>query len=218
MSRDFLSRWSQRKREALREAERPQAPEAPPPAEPAGPEPAGADPDTITPEELESLPRPEEITAETDVTAFLRKGVPEVLRNAALRRAWALDPAIRDFVNPAREYAYDWNVPGGVPGAGPLLPTDDVAAMVRRVFGDPEPEAREGAEEASSAGSAPAVDEPVAREEEPPEPGPPALAAPAEPELQAVRLDRDKESEVVEPVRETAPAPPRRRHGGALPL
>src|SRR3546814_8539167 len=51
-----------------------------------------------------------------------------------------LDPAIRDFVGHARDYAYDWNTPGGVPGSGALQP-EDVAAMVRRIFGDFEPEA-----------------------------------------------------------------------------
>ena len=49
---------------------------------------------------------------------------------------WSLDPAIRDYVGEAREYAYDWNVPGGVPGNGPLLPTDDVGAMLGRIFGE----------------------------------------------------------------------------------
>ena len=71
-----------------------------------------------TPEfDLSSLPKLEELTAATDITAFLRKGVPEHLRNAALRKSWALDPAIRNYVNPALDYAYDWNTPGGVPGS-----------------------------------------------------------------------------------------------------
>ncbi len=50
---------------------------------------------------------------------------------------WSLDPGIRDFVSEAREYAYDWNTPGGVPGLGPLLPSDDVKAMLARLFRDP---------------------------------------------------------------------------------
>jgi hypothetical protein len=48
---------------------------------------------------------------------------------------WALDPAIRDFVGEARDYAYDWNAPGGVPGSGPLLASDDVDALLRRAIG-----------------------------------------------------------------------------------
>jgi hypothetical protein len=70
------------------------------------------------------------------LTRFLREGVPQALRNAALRRMWSLDPAIRDAVGHARDYAYDWNTPGGVPGSGALLPGDDVGALVRQVFGE----------------------------------------------------------------------------------
>src|SRR5579872_7095863 len=44
-----------------------------------------------------SLPSIESIGANTDVTAFLRPGVPPELTRAALRRAWSSDPAIRDF-------------------------------------------------------------------------------------------------------------------------
>ncbi|HEX2509700.1 MAG TPA: DUF3306 domain-containing protein [Microvirga sp.] len=137
-SAEFLSRWSRRKREARRDAQRESEPaaEREPVAEAAA-DPAAAEGEAeITPEEVAALPRIEDLTPDTDITAFLRKGVPEVLKNAALRRMWSLDPAIRDYVSEAREYAYDWNVPGGVPGNGPLLPTDDVGAMLGRIFGD----------------------------------------------------------------------------------
>ena len=93
-------------------------------------------PEEITAEEIASLPKPEDITAATDLRLFLRKGVPDALRNAALRRLWSVDPSIRDFEAPARDYAWDWNVPGGVPGNGPLLPSDDIDLMLRRVFGE----------------------------------------------------------------------------------
>ena len=76
------------------------------------------------------------MTGSTDITGFLRKGVPEHLRNAALRKSWALDPAIRNYVNPALEYAYDWNTPGGVPGTGELGAGMDVARMVLQIMGD----------------------------------------------------------------------------------
>ena len=148
---DFLSRWSRRKREvAEREAELPVGPRPTQPAEvipddasrlestesfEAGEAPA------LTPEEIARLPALNELGIDTDLTQFLRKGVPRVLRNAALRRMWSLDPSIRDYVSEAREYAYDWNVPGGVPGYGPLLPSDDVQAMLKRIIGGlPEPE------------------------------------------------------------------------------
>jgi hypothetical protein len=140
MSSDgFLSRWSRRKEEARRAEAAPEPPpeEALPPAEDTAP---AAAPE-LTPEEIALLPKVEELTAESDFSGFLRRGVPESLRNAALRKMWVLDPAIRDFEGHARDYAYDWNVPGGVPGTGPLGPGDDVAAMARRVFGEAEPEA-----------------------------------------------------------------------------
>lgn len=135
---EFLSRWSRRKLEVRHEAQAETGPaaEREPPAEIAADPRAAEGEAEITPEELAALPRIEDLTPGTDITAFLRKGVPEVLKNAALRRMWSLDPAIRDYVSEAREYAYDWNVPGGVPGNGPLLPTDDVGAMLGRIFGD----------------------------------------------------------------------------------
>ena len=85
--------------------------------------------------DLSSLPKLEDMTATTDITGFLRKGVPEHLRNAALRKSWALDPAIRNYVNPALEYAYDWNTPGGVPGSSELGAGMDVARLVSQIMG-----------------------------------------------------------------------------------
>ena len=122
----------------------------------------------LSAEELVRLPDVEDLTAASDLTQFLRNGVPKALRNAALRRMWTLDPAIRDYLGEAREYAYDWNTPDGVPGSGPLLASDDVEAMVRRVIGDhempppnPQPKA---AEEEPSGESREAVPEIVPRE------------------------------------------------------
>jgi Protein of unknown function (DUF3306) len=138
----FLTRWSRRKRAAAEAA-----PEsgAPPPesggesAAPAPPQasasstaapaetPAAAEPD------LDALPSIESITAETDIRAFLASGVPAQLTRAALRRAWAADPAIRDFVGLA-ENAWDFTAPDGVPGFGPLLPGDDAHRLVAEVL------------------------------------------------------------------------------------
>lgn len=78
-----------------------------------------------------------------DVAHWLKQNVPESWKLAALRRAWESDPAIRDFENPARDYALDWNTPGGAPGYGPLTESDDVEAMVRSIFGDAPPAASE---------------------------------------------------------------------------
>ena len=131
----FLARWSQRKLEAKQPEAKPAAPA------PEGVESPRADAppseDTAPEFDLSTLPKLEELTGSTDITAFLRKGVPEHLRNAALRKSWALDPAIRNYVNPALEYAYDWNAPGGVPGGGELGAGVDVARLVSQIMGDP---------------------------------------------------------------------------------
>jgi hypothetical protein len=119
----------------------------------------------LSSEELVRLPGVEDLTAASDLTHFLRKGVPMGLRNAALRRMWTLDPTIRDYLSEAREYAYDWNSPDGVPGSGPLLASDDVEAMLGRVIGSPEPEAgAEAAVEERSGESREGVPEIVPRE------------------------------------------------------
>jgi hypothetical protein len=118
----FLERWSRLKGESRRsrvEEAPAQAPDAP-----------------LSEEEIAALPRIEDLTADSDITAFMRRGVPEALRKAALRRAWLLDPGIRDFVGHARDYDYDWNIPGGAPGHGPLQP-EEIVAAARRLFGHP---------------------------------------------------------------------------------
>lgn len=71
----------------------------------------------------------------TDVTAFLRSGIPPELTRAALRRAWLADPAIRDFVGLA-ENAWDFNDPNAMPGFGPLdCSQAELAALVDRIVG-----------------------------------------------------------------------------------
>ncbi len=131
--RGFLARWSQRKQEARQPEPKLDAPTVEN-AEPSGSSvPQGED---IAPEfDLSTLPKLEELTGSSDITAFLRKGVPDHLRNAALRKSWALDPAIRNYVSPALEYAYDWNAPGGVPGGGELGAGVDVARLVSEIMG-----------------------------------------------------------------------------------
>ena len=109
----------------------------PPPTEPPShPAPPGA---AETPADakvdLSNLPPIESITGGTDITAFLRKGIPPELSRAALRRAWAADPAIRDFVGLA-ENAWDFNDPNAMPGFGPLdCSEEQLAALVDRVVG-----------------------------------------------------------------------------------
>ena len=120
---NFLARWSQRKRQVAEEARKAAEPE---------PQPAPVE----EPLDLSLLPDIEALTAETDIALFMQKGVPDTLRNAALRKMWALDPAIRDYVGDALDYAWDWNAPGGVPGGGELGEGFDTAKMVAQIFGD----------------------------------------------------------------------------------
>src|SRR3981189_1198818 len=131
-NKNFLARWSQRKHEAKQPDH--DAPTVNSDA-PFGPV---AESDVVQEFDLSSLPRLEDMTATTDITAFLRKGVPEHLHNAALRKSWALDPAIRNYVNPALDYAYDWNTPGGVPGSSEIGSGMDVARLVSQIMGSGE--------------------------------------------------------------------------------
>lgn len=129
----FLARWSRRKQEAAGHAE-PASEEAAEAVGSATSEPAAAKRDA--PEmELSNLPPIGSIDAATDVTAFLRQGIPQELCRAALRRAWSADPAIRDFVGLA-ENAWDFNDPNAMAGFGPLdYSAEQVDALVRRIVG-----------------------------------------------------------------------------------
>jgi hypothetical protein len=80
-----------------------------------------------------SLPSIETITVDTDVRGFLRSQVPVALTRAALRKAWASDPAIRDFIGIA-ESQWDFNDPAAMSGFGPMLETDDMPALLARAL------------------------------------------------------------------------------------
>jgi hypothetical protein len=134
MSEDqpFLARWSRLKRQ---EAERSNTP----PREPASPDKPSDEtvPAVATAEEsfdLSSLPRLEDLTADTDMRVFLDPRVPDDLRTAALRKAWRLDPHIDSFIEVA-ENQYDWNTPGGAPGYGPFQATADLAGLLAQATG-----------------------------------------------------------------------------------
>jgi hypothetical protein len=66
--------------------------------------------------------------------AFLAPGVPADLARAALRRAWAADPNIRDFVGLA-ENAWDFNAPDAMPGFGPLEMSDELRQGIMQLVG-----------------------------------------------------------------------------------
>ena len=83
-----------------------------------------------------SLPSIDSITADTDVVAFLKSGVPTALTRAALRRAWTSDPAIREFVGIA-ENQWDFNDPNGIPGFGQLDVTESRVPFLAQVSRTP---------------------------------------------------------------------------------
>jgi hypothetical protein len=165
MSEPFLARWSRKKIEAEREADR----EAAPASEPAAAETsrdhessaappaqaADAENDQASQVDLAALPPIESIGPATDIRAFLQAGVPSELTRAALRRVWTSDPTIRDFIGIA-ENQWDFASETGVPGFGPLKAIDEVRRLAAQVASEVER-------------SAPAVDpaEPATASEQP---------------------------------------------------
>jgi len=173
---NFLSRWSRRKQEAeddsVTEGEAPSAERGPlietdaptPEAETSGAE----TPEAAAPEaeasgaeakakdqqnssvDLSSLPPIESIGANSDIGAFLQKGIPLELTRAALRRAWTTDPTIRDFIGIA-ENQWDFATGSDIPGFGPLEASDDVRRMVAELF-EGKPPAAEAAPQALAQG------------------------------------------------------------------
>src|SRR5467141_3445410 len=131
---EFLARWSRRKQEARSGNPAPEPAEPMQAHEPTPPSGTAEIPPNPDPD-LSSLPPIESIDAATDITAFLRKGIPQELSRAALRRAWTADPAIRDFVGLA-ENAWDFNDPNAMPGFGPLdCSAEQIDALVGRIVG-----------------------------------------------------------------------------------
>jgi hypothetical protein len=154
----FFERWSRRKIEAEQQApdavpeqDATQAPdekaggEAPTPASDAQTPATESNKASATPGskpkpdikfDIASLPSLDSITAATDVRAFLSPGVPAELTRAALRRAWAADPAIRDFKGLA-ENDWDFTDPKAMAGFGDLPADFDVRKLVAQIMGEP---------------------------------------------------------------------------------
>jgi hypothetical protein len=126
----FFARWSRQKRCAARRSD---AKEHPPSSAPEILEPASP----TTGETPPAIPLPPlgSIESAPGIQAFLAPGVPLELTRAALRRAWATDPAIRDFIG-LSENAWDFNAPGGVPGFG-SLDLDGIRRLVAQVLDEP---------------------------------------------------------------------------------
>jgi hypothetical protein len=206
---DFLKRWSRRKQEAKVVIEAP--PETASPAEGAEAIPQATAEGEI---DLSKLPPIDSIDATTDITAFLRKNIPGELSRAALRRAWAADPAIRDFVGLA-ENAWDFTDPTAMPGFGPLEHSpEQIASLVERVVGGVREATEKLASEISNAAQNRPEDSETARSPEIAEAvaDPPVATTPAENEqvIAAVQPEGSGGEDDEAPIG-------RRLHGGALP-
>nr|WP_249782077.1 DUF3306 domain-containing protein [Bradyrhizobium sp. NBAIM14] len=77
------------------------------------------------------LPAVESISDRTDISAYLRCGVPKDLARAALRRAWTADPAIRDFIGIA-DNQWNFNDSDAMSGFGPLELTAPIWSRICR--------------------------------------------------------------------------------------
>jgi uncharacterized protein DUF3306 len=86
--------------------------------------------------DLAALPALDSIDAQTDIAVFLQSGVPIELHVAALRRAWTVDPAVRDFAG-LEENDWDFDNPNSISGFGELGPEVDVRTMVAQILGEP---------------------------------------------------------------------------------
>ncbi len=187
----FLARWSRRKHGAAT-GKRPPSLATEDKAQRAT---AGSEQEPVPPIDLASLPPIDSIGAGSDIRAFLLPGVPAELMQAALRRAWSADPAIRDFIGLA-ENSWDFTAPGGVPGFGAVT-AEEVERLLARLAGEPaEDEAASQGREASS------EERPAALDGDGGDRAAPEPPAELRQELTA---------------RQSGPSPRRRRHGGALP-
>ena len=137
---NFVSRWSRLKRES--ESRRKRQTElsksaalsgaaVTTPADEDEPVDTGTHAPTFDPT---SLPSIDSITAGSDIRIFLQSGVPAKLTEAALRRAWVSDPAIRDFIGIA-ENQWDFTNPTSIPGFGPLQEASDKLSLIAQAAG-----------------------------------------------------------------------------------
>jgi hypothetical protein len=149
-----LARWSQRKQAARHAKRSPAAPTEPenaraladsettPTATSEGGRPADAGgaaqdralttDDRTSGDDERVLPPLEELTADSDYTPFLRKGVPEELTRAALRKLWLSDP-IFNTMDGLDTYIQDFNV------TDPVITDAQTSYKVGRGYLDEEP-------------------------------------------------------------------------------
>jgi Protein of unknown function (DUF3306) len=162
----------------------------------------------------ELLPSIEAIGVDTDIRGFLQSRVPAELTRAALRQAWASDPAIRDFIGIA-ENQWDFNDPEAIPGFGPLPEGYDVSGLLSQALGGRDWLAETIPEMATSVEQSPSA----VTDREPADTGldvPPSADA----EFGSLPDDRSGESPISENDRVAEPndrTPNPRRHGSAMP-
>jgi hypothetical protein len=207
--KDFLARWSQRKLNPP--AEKPTS------AEKASPPAAGKDATATAPPDQEfditTLPSLESIGSNSDIRAFLQRGVPASLTRAALRRAWSADPAIRDFVG-LSENSWDFNAPNSLPGFGSLN-ADEVRQAAARFFGELiEETTGESADMHENTENSAETEQAVTEESESGSSPAPALQHSAD--IAAQHNEEVAAQHKDDPGSAAAPAPAR-RHGRALP-
>src|SRR5262245_560294 len=204
---NFISRWSRRKRDAGDEKAQPEDKKTADEASLKSPQPGAASP-PVPEFDPASLPPIESIEAGTDISAFMRSGVPSALRHAALRRAWSADPAIRDFLG-LNENFWDASGPEGISGFGELDRSLDVKRMVSELFGENAPEAAKS--DSSDNSAAPSAVSQGGIDE--------TSKSDVRPETEVV--DNPRHTEIAatqnQPAPERSEPKPLRRHGGALP-
>ncbi|HMA14091.1 MAG TPA: DUF3306 domain-containing protein [Kiloniellaceae bacterium] len=202
-SKNFLSRWSERKRQAA-EATREEHPEAEAgearaakSGEEAEREVEAVDPAT--------LPDIDSLTAGSDFTVFMRAGVPEALKQRALRRLWQVDPAF-NVICPLDDYNLDYT------DAATVVPNLKTLYQVGRgmVLPSAEPETPQGGDDAAVLPSAAGESTPASL------PPPDAVAAAErtqEPKREAVEAPPASEADAAE----SAPADPNRQSSASTP-
>jgi hypothetical protein len=201
--KNFLARWSERKRHL--EPEKP--PEEKKPSLPAE-NVTKESPDSVVEFDISTLPPLDSITSNSDIRAFLQRGVPAALRHAALRRVWSADPAIRDFVG-LSENSWDFNAPHTIPGFGSMTAAD-VQSSAQRLLDTLSQEKNIQASEENARESAII---PPEKQQRTAELGSKPDIAGTDPERQASNAAAQHE----EDDRPADAHAARRRHGGALP-
>ncbi len=201
----FLTRWSKRKHDALAQ----RAEEAQETTDAVAQEREEESEDK--PFDLAALPDIEALTGQSDISAFMHKAVPEALRNAALRKIWAQDPAVRDYVGEALDYAWDWNSPGGVPGFGDIAASEQTLEFARNLLAGPREHEN-------------VIDSDVTKHNEPP----PAAIGEETSEARGAESGLDPQAigntdrivvsqQTATHINADSPSPRKHRHGGALP-